>query len=179
VVAIEWIARKGTSRIFQAKVEDENELGMKLEHTLQFSGEDFHSLKGASVALQALRQGNQTDDEDDDGTCTFLGQIPSYIGSWLAQLLPVRRERALDFLCAGVSPPANTTIINMNTQLPKNSVAPGTARMLFLIISTILALFSDLNCSSLAQKADLAQEITYSRKDQQIERLHSVSPPPI
>jgi hypothetical protein len=146
---------------------------MKLEHTLQFSGEGFQSLKGASAALQAFRQGNQTDDEDNDGFCTFLGQIPSYIGSWLAKLL--RQERALDFLCAGVSPPATTTIINMNTQLPvhENNVAPQTARMLFLIIPTILALFT------FAQKANLAQEFTHSRKDQQIERLHSVSPPPI
>jgi hypothetical protein len=140
VVAIEWIARKGTSTTFQAKVEDENESGMKLERTLQFSGEDFQSLKGASAALKTFRQGNQTDDEDDDGSCTFLGQISSYIGSWLAQLL--RRERALDLLCAGVSPPATTTIINMNTQLPihENNVAPQPARMLFPIILTIFAL---------------------------------------
>ncbi|KAF1366166.1 hypothetical protein EJ07DRAFT_150617 [Lizonia empirigonia] len=101
---------------------------MKLEHTLKLSDKDFRSLNGAPAALQAFRQGNQTEDEEDDGYCTFLGQLPSYIGSWLAQLLP--RERILDFSCAGVFPSATTTRIDMNTQLPvhENDVAPQTAR---------------------------------------------------
>jgi hypothetical protein len=119
VVAIEWIAREGSCTVFQAKIEDGDKLGMKLEHTLKLSDEDFRSLNGAPAALQAFRQGNQTEDEGDDGSCTFLEQLPSYIGSWLAQLLP--RERILDFSC---------TRIDKNTQLPvhENDVAPQTAR---------------------------------------------------
>jgi hypothetical protein len=56
--AIEWEAREGTCTFFQAKVEDRNESGMKLEHTLKFSNEDFQSLNGALAALQAFCQGN-------------------------------------------------------------------------------------------------------------------------
>jgi hypothetical protein len=101
---------------------------MKLEHTLKLSDKDFQSLNGAPAALQAFRQGYQTEDEENHGSCTFLGQLPSYIWSWLAQLLP--RGRILDFSCASVSPSATTTRIDMNTQLPvhENDVAPQTAR---------------------------------------------------
>jgi hypothetical protein len=88
--------------------------------TLKLSDKDFRSLNGAPAALQAFRQEYQTEDEEDDGSCTFLGQLPSYIWSGLAQLLP--RGRILDSSCASVS--------DMNTQLPvhENDVAPQTAR---------------------------------------------------
>jgi hypothetical protein len=141
VVAIEWEAREDNCIVRQARVQDWDESGITLEHSLRFGDDEIRLLDGAKAALQAFYQGNQTDDEEDNRFCFSLGHLPSYISSSLAQLLP--GKRSLDFTCAGVPPPATIPIarINLNKQMPvhKENVAPQTARTLLLIVSTMLA----------------------------------------
>jgi hypothetical protein len=140
VLAIEWASKDGTRIAYQAKVEDWNESGIKLEHSVRFDDDEIRSLNGATAALRAFYQGNQTDDKEDDRFCFSLGHFPSYIWSSLVQLLPTKRS--LDFTCAGVPPPATIPIarIDMNKQIPVHKdAASQIARTLLLIISTMLA----------------------------------------
>lgn len=136
MVAIESEVRKGPCTFVQARVEDTDGSGMKLEHTLEFSEEDFRSLHGAQPALKAFGRESKTESEEDDGCCICIGWFPSYIGSWFTDFLP--KERNLTFACDGAAPPATIppARIYTETELPvsENNTTPYPARTLLLLI---------------------------------------------
>jgi hypothetical protein len=142
VVAIEQEVRKGPCKSFQAMVVDSDGPGMKLEHTLKLSEEEFRSLEGAQAALGTFYGEKKTEDEDDDGCLTCIRSIRSFLGSCLVRFLP--GDRSLEFACAGgAAPPATISpaTINTDTELlvPEDNVAPYPPRTLLLLISIMLA----------------------------------------
>ena len=81
MVAIEQEVRKGPCKSFQAMVVDSDGPGMKLEHTLKLSEEEFRSLEGAQAALGAFYRGIKTEDKDNNRCLTCIRSIRSFLRS--------------------------------------------------------------------------------------------------